>query len=608
MSQAHLEEDCVIMPEQPADSVSQVEATKLSSESLSEPQKRGRNTPLSCSSLSGVVIQPRLRSTIYLAAVFTVAIILAAFTVAFAMTSWSRSLVYNPPFFPYSPQNALLVLQILATVSLMVMQECFSCCTEIFRWALACRGTDFLSFLIMSPSTGFGGLMNILITKSQQPFPTWRLLGIYKFIILYVAVLFGQFVWLLEIDFRPAYRIYLESVYSIGIPQSRGFSLSPEGVPSPYSTFDVTTFLLFSNALFQAPGSCFSDDSDIQCATNYSPQPIFVSPTLEPGVDVSSLEVNYDVPVIITQFQSNTTAQRDVENLGPWAYCLNHTSNAGSYLQMCMGGSDSDSNSNSSIITAGWQFCHFCSGTEAAMYAFKTTMSMSMARATVIAWLINGTIAGIDEINEEVPFAVNVSQLFTAFSAPLWVNQTEQWTDQGLYYVESVSNATLLADDFVDSLAGMLANLGLANQTMVTILNTFLTFTLYNNQIFGNVQHQSFYYAHQASALTITPLSAVGYIIVTAAILGCSVVMAVFFPNTRRPNISSYSDIMFAGKVTDEMRTALYGLSNATDRIIIDKLMDLRIKVGQDPDDEVPRIILSESHDVAPLRRGVYYT
>jgi hypothetical protein len=79
----------------------------------------------------------------------------------------------------------------------------------------------------------FGLLLNVLVAKLRNPFTVWRLFALYKFFILYVVGLFGQFVWLLEIDVATTYRITEKSPYQIGVPQSVDFSLSPDGIPIP---------------------------------------------------------------------------------------------------------------------------------------------------------------------------------------------------------------------------------------------------------------------------------------------------------------------------------------------------------------------------------------
>lgn len=558
---------------------------------------------ISCAraSTNGIAIRTQFRSSIALALNFAAAIVLTGLTIAVASTSFSRALIYNPPFLPYDPQSAILLLQVLATFALMTIQECFYSCSEIFRWSLAARGANFLSFLVLSPTMDFGGLLYVLIAKARNLFATWRMFALYKIFILYVVRLFGQFVWLLEIDVSTRYRITEKSPYQIGVPQSVDFSLSPDGIPVPFATLDMVEFLARGAGLFEGSvGSCSIPDAE--CAIN-----ILVPIVVYTQNDTSpSLQVTYSVPVTVTEFQSNTTLPSSLASLDPWAYCLNHTTPSGSYLGLCMGGEERSSMENSSVISAGWQYCHYCDGIEEAMLTFTVSMWITKASGNVITWMVNNSIAAIDGMKEPTPYSVNISQLFTAFSAPLWVNQTMPWSNNRLTLVQNVTNTTVAADDFVDSLSETLVSYGNYNEESARLLRILLSFALYNNPDWGAIVPQDFYLASQANALTISPVSLVGFIVVTALMLGCSLVMCMVYPKTLRPNISSFPELMFSGKLDEDMLRQFHGLSNGTDRRIIERFAEMRIKVGEDWREGRPRISISTS-DIAPLSKNVKY-
>jgi len=265
-----------------------------------------------------------------------------------------------------------------------------------------------------------------------------------------------------------------------------------------------------------------------------------------------------------------------------------------------MGGEQRNSVENSSLINAGWQYCNLCDGIESQMRTLTTTISIKTAPATVVVWMVNGTVADI-EVLERTPYVLNVSELFKAFSAPLWINQTKQWENEGVAYVRNVTNTTLLAEDFVDSTGDTL----LYGKFSPKLLRVFLTFALYNNRRNGPIVSQGFFMARQANSLTISRVSVVGFTEVTAIILICSLIMWGMFPRTRRPNISSYPEVMFGEKLTIEMRTTLSGLSNGADKRIIEKLVDVKIKAGASEDGM--RIVIT-TLDVTSLKRGVKYT
>lgn len=483
----------------------------------------------------------------------------------------------------------------------MTLQECFYTCSEIFRWSLAARGVNFLSFLVLSPTMDFGGLLYVLISDLRNPFAAWRMFALYKFFILYIVRLFGQFVWLLEIDVATTYRITEKSPLQIGVPQSVDFSLSPEGIPVPFATLDLVEFLARGAGIFEgAVSSCTVPDAE--CATN-----ILVPIVVDTQNDTSTaLQVTSSVPVTITEFQSNTTLPSSLASLEPWAYCLNHTTPSGSYLGLCMGGEQRSSTETSSVINAGWQYCHYCDGIEEAMLTFTASMSIMKASGDLITWMVNNSVAGIDGMKGSTPYAVNISQYFTAFSAPLWINQTTPWSDNGDTLVQNITNTTVAADDFVDSLADTLVSYGYYNEESARLLRSLLSFALYNNPSWGPIVRQDFYLASQANVLTISPVSLIGFIGVTVIMLVCSLVMWVVYPKTLRPNISSFTEIMFGGKLDESMLRQFDGLSNGTDRRIIERFAEMRIKVGEDWREGVPRIRISTS-DIASLSKGVKY-
>jgi hypothetical protein len=63
---------------------------------------------------------------------------------------------------------------------------------------------------------------------------------------------------------------------------------------------------------------------------------------------------------------------------------------------------------------------------------------------------------------------------------------------------------------------------------------------------------------------------------------------------------------MVAGKLDESMKRTLNGLSNGTDRMIIDRLLNVKIKVGESFQERVPRVIISTT-DPSSLCRGVEY-
>jgi len=576
---------------------------KLSSDHI-VLEATGNDAGLAVAAPNGVAIENRLRAHASIALTFAIAIILSVFTIAFASTSFPRDVIFTPPFLPYSPQYAILVLQLLAAVSLMAIRVCFAMCSEVLRWSLASRGTNLLTFLVLSNAVGFSDIISILFAKPTGVFATWRMFACYKLVILDLAMLFGQFVWLLEINARTTYQIIQQSSITVVVPPSFGFYLEG-GVPNSYSALLALNFLLQGINVYEVPDGSCSSENDIECAMYICP------PAVRDGSNLSSnLQITYRVPTIITQFQSNTALPLAFDDpLDPWAYCTDHTSSSELYLRFCVGGEPRTSSENSSVINAGWQSCDsICDGEQCICNNFTTTMSIETATATVISWLSNFTIADITDLEEQTPYSVNISQFFNAFSAPLMgipLTYSEAY-DEPLY--ANQSNATFVADSFVDGLHSVLGDTENYNEYAGNLLRVFLTFALNNNQIWGvPYSYQNFDIAIQANALSISPISSIGFTVVTALMLVCCVVMWTMYPGTRVPNISTYPEIMFGAKLNTHMMRLLNGLGNGTNRIIIERLAKVTIKVGAEQFDGGGQRITISTAEVEPLKKGVEY-
>jgi hypothetical protein len=111
-----------------------------------------------------------------------VSLVLSSITVAFGATGFSHDLIYQSPFFPWDPSTAIVMIQILATLALMSIREALLLCGEILRRSLATRGLDFLSFTVLSQSTGFGSLIRVLFMTKRPYFSLWRTLALLRYV------------------------------------------------------------------------------------------------------------------------------------------------------------------------------------------------------------------------------------------------------------------------------------------------------------------------------------------------------------------------------------------------------------------------------------------
>jgi len=82
--------------------------------------------------------------------------------------------------------------------------------------------------------------------------------------------------------------------------------------------------------------------------------------------------------------------------------------------------------------------------------------------------------------------------------------------------------------------------------------------------------------------------------------------MLLAFPKCVTPNLSFYPDVAVAGKLGDNMKEALRGMSNATSGMVIKRFMDFRIKLGEETVGNIRRVTISTG-DLPKLQEKVVY-
>src|SRR5271154_4038976 len=130
------------------------------------------------------------------------------------------------------------------------------------------------------------------------------------------------------------------------------------------------------------------------------------------------------------------------------------------------------------------------------------TMSIFKTNSTVIVDHVNGTIIGVVEIGQRVPYPVNVTELFAAFIAPLKYDPFNvsaavqvQWDAYPCLYPTSSNftfepvfsntadllNLSFISDAIVDSVYYALIGEGLFNVATLSQLQGFLAHALVTN-------------------------------------------------------------------------------------------------------------------------------
>jgi hypothetical protein len=569
----------------------------------------------------GKKVRSRIRSSLLPTSTLIVAILLTSVTIVFGSTSFYHALIYTSPFFPYSPQRAILILQLLATLSLLVLRESFLMSTEILRWSLAIRGTNLVSFLVLSEATGFWALLRIITTQRRPIFASWRLFAVYKFFVLYVTLMTAQFVWLLEISPRTAYQMsQSQEIDDWNYLGDFGFE---RGFPYPFSRLDVFNSLSDTSQVKEIAPSVCNPTTDQHCAAyiylwnTWSVINPDIRETEEPCA-----HIDYDVPSYVIEFRGGETLPSTLDNSqDPWAYCLNYTTPSRASIRLCMGGENRSSTEDSWVINAGWHFCldTHANCTEIGDHSdrtsyqnnlFTTTMFIQKAPTNVISYCQNQSIADIPMISNRTQYAINITDFFTAFTAPFMEIPVNFTVDAGYHYtvVNSSANTPSYnspgADRFVDSLVWAFETYK-ADEYAALHLRGFLSYALAINSR-GSLNSHKFDVVSINYALNISTMSMAAFTSLTGVTIISCIVMMTVFPNRLTPNMASFTEVLFGAKLDESMKEALSGLSNGTSRMIIEKFVDVEIKVGEQYHGGVPRVVISRE-DVSSLGRGVSY-
>jgi hypothetical protein len=272
----------------------------------------------------------------------------------------------------------------------------------------------------------------VLFSPVRPIFSRFPAFALFKVLILYVTILLGNFVWLLNISTRPAYRALSQNATIYLYDPT--FSPDPEGYPYPFSRLEVWNFaddatkIVAVDPVICSPGSrsplrrlCRPRRRDL-CP----PIPI-ISRAPTSYYDGYQFAIVPNNPGFFIQFQSETTGAAALDDPEePWAYCVNHTTPTKASIPMCMGVVSRSSTDNSSVVPAGLRYCPDITNcpnvVDSSMVPPANILILNMTIQTalleaIISW--DGSIASAQQIQKPQPFTVNMSEFFTAFGAPL---------------------------------------------------------------------------------------------------------------------------------------------------------------------------------------------
>jgi len=184
-------------------------------------------------------------------------------------------------------------------------------------------------------------------------------------------------------------------------------------------------------------------------------------------------------------------------------------------------------------------------------------------------------------------YSVNISQFFTAFSAPLMHDfQADLYTMIGFFDFGGVGttygnplNTTIAADQFVSaSLFAFFTSNAVEDHDPASKLQEFLSYALLMNSSGSQnsiyVTHP-FYYVAQAYAISLSSISAPVFISVVAFFIACCFTMLGYY---YRWNIKSIfvPNISLTGTITSARLTALGNLFHGN---LFDKLAGMEIVI-----------------------------
>lgn len=574
----------------------------------------------------GSTVPHRFPGSILLATHLILSLVFTLVTTVYTYSSRYRGMQRASSILPPQPHQALIIIQLLMTISVKYMLQCFLICCDRLRWVLAAGGTPALIFHILGAPTGFWALFSLSISKPGKGsrLQTWRLIALFKILVIHIILIAAQLIWLLGINPQTVYgpsNADLDWVSRPGFGQGVGDFTLLQGEPLPFAPWRVFGYLSDVTSVIEIePISC-NTATDLHCAAymlmGFSGL-VIPNPDHRPHNGGESAAIINDIPAYIVEFSSGTkpTALTDPED--PWVNCANSTSKVGSSIQLCLGLESSPT--LSSRVSAGWEFCleaenctgvyDYTDGSEAYNNTvFKTTMDIYKSNVSMIIDVYNGTILDVYSIGKRSPYAVNQTDFFTAFLAPFnyapvnvtnllasdYIESLAAVQSSNRIFLNNLSPAEIKAvnDGFLDSLIWSFTS-PLPSESPALHLRGFLSYALAVNS--------GFYYqpvtpsaVRQTYVLNVKTLSLLIYTGLNISVWLCSVGMLFYKPLRVIPNTTAFSDLSF--------ESLLRGDGNMDTGSAIEQLANVRYFVGE----HKGRVVLSKEESLPPLINGVAY-
>ena len=306
--------------------------------------------------------------------------------------------------------NAIMVLQLLTTLSVIAIRDFFLRTYEIVKIRLRHRLNP-LTLSVLSPEVGWWTLLHLICSRHHVPI-LCRLLATLRFLVLYMLLLLASFIWLMQINPKPIFTLGLGS-NNCPVRERTDFTLaSIERISTAMSKPAVA--LTWSTMFVRAdlPGAaCPFWDS--RCG-------VFVLGPLSAPAVYDFVVMNFATYLIEFDILSvSEPASRWWPPTEIWEYSLNYTTTRSNSLELSMKHENSSSSTNgSSIIRALWRQFQANEGSLFFRTGYETVLKISMTNVTML-FSQNGTIIAVLDIGDPIPSPLNISELFIAYTAPL---------------------------------------------------------------------------------------------------------------------------------------------------------------------------------------------
>jgi hypothetical protein len=200
-------------------------------------------------------------------------------------------------------------------------------------------------------------------------------------------------------------------------------------------------------------------------------------------------------------------------------------------------------------------------------------------------------VAGISlSLQPSIPYPVNLSQFFDAFTAPLRpddpvsasaIQLYNSSQELDLWYGNGTSNTTIAADEFVESMifAFMAGTVESANPAYQ--LRGFLTYALTMNSFGIDFIPHVYNDAIQTYAISLSPISMP---IFTSVVLGIIISCLIMLARGIKSNLAalSWPEVRFALALDSNLRRQLDELKSESWRNLCHKLSRIRIISGEE--------------------------